>query len=159
NSIMPGHVVFVRFFLGYSDAFPFDRFLHLPDRHLDDAVEAFRKEWWTQDEKRVAYEKWYADFRQHTLDRLKQWQSQITTRPTTQPTPTTPTRPPTGPPRNLDEILGGPTEAGPTFQQIVLFEKWGTDQRLPNSRHGISNSFPLAWFDAKEHATAATEAL
>jgi hypothetical protein len=41
-----GHIVFVRFFPGYSDTFPYDRFLSVKDEQIAPTVAAICDEWW-----------------------------------------------------------------------------------------------------------------
>lgn len=45
---MSAHTVFVRFFFGYSDSFPYERFVHLKDDDCAGAIEALGEEWWSK---------------------------------------------------------------------------------------------------------------
>ena len=66
---MQGYFVFVRFFLGYSETFPFQRFVNLQDDEIADAVEILRKEWWSK----LANRKQLQESRQALRKRQEEW--------------------------------------------------------------------------------------
>jgi hypothetical protein len=144
---MPGYVVFVRFFLGYTESFPFDCFVHLKDDAIAGAVEALRKDWWSK----PANRKRVQASRRELASRRKDWAQGILARPG----------------RNL--CLPGATvsnadgqqaeETGPaSFEEIVAAAGWRCS--APDGlAHGITPRYPVAQFDTKELADDAAAAV
>jgi hypothetical protein len=145
---MPSHFVFVRFFLGYSDPFPFERFTHLNDEEINGALEVLRKEWLAH----PANAKTIEVSRRQQKRRLREWMRSC----------------PAWPGRAAAVSSGlakgaevQPLPTGePTMDEVAALAGWGAVQmRLGDSDHGITCRYPLARFSTKEYADAAAEAL
>jgi hypothetical protein len=145
---MLGHIVFVRFFLGYSEPFPFERFVHLNDNEIKGALEALRKEWLSEpaNVRRLEASRLELEERQRT------WSQSFLARPGRQSV--VPGGLPSG-------VKVQPSQRGePSFDEIASLAGWRLLQMsCGDSDHGITHRYPVAEFSTKEDADAAAEAL
>jgi hypothetical protein len=139
------YFVFVRFFLGYSDLFPFDRFVRLQDAEIAVAVESLRDEWWGDSANRSCF----VEAERVAMSR---------------PRPTATARPgnnqhlprqfaPTPPPRRTAH------RGVPSFPQVARFARWWDGTTFGDSGYGISRPHTVARFDKKTGAETAATAL
>jgi hypothetical protein len=160
---MPGYFVFVRFFFGYSNSFPFEQFANVKDGDLVRVAEAFGKRWWSKPANRrrlqTARAKWVREWKKRRKEqeaKVREWkQGELagpgvnwllpdTERSKAPPKPKAPT------------VRTG----APNFQEIANLEGW----RVPHGfildwLHDISNRYPVAHFNRKGLAVAAAAAL
>lgn len=145
---MSGYVVFVRFFPGYTESFPFQRFANLNDDDIKGAVDALRKEWW----KDPANRRQVQVSRKETEERVREWNQAALARP--------------GVNRSLPwqeapEGAGAPAlrTGTPSLEEVAVVAGWGTPMASEDLPYGISRRYPVALFKAKEDADAAAAAL
>lgn len=147
---MSGHIVFVRFFLGYSDSFPFDRFLRLPDGSgaIEAAMEALRKEWW----RKRANQNRYAESQAELEGRRRKWREVALAQPSRN------THLPWSDCPDGDEPL--PKRTGtPSFEEVARVAGWWDGTTCGGMVFGISRRYPVARFDTEDAASIAAAAL
>lgn len=135
RTVMPGQIVFVRFFLGFADSFQFDRFLRLRDDEIGGAVDALKAKWWRDPSNRRRFQA----SQKKVLENKRKWLGHMDVKlPTAQVRITT--RAPV-----------------PSFKDIAVMAGW----RLVNigDNHGITCRYPVARFRSKKGADSAAAAL
>lgn len=75
---MPGYFVFVRFFLHYTDLFPFAEVASLRREAIGPALEAIADEWWADD----AHRTYVADLLARREQRIREWNEGAVAKPT-----------------------------------------------------------------------------
>jgi hypothetical protein len=151
-----GHIVFVRFFPGYSDSFPYDRFLGIKGEQIAETVAALCDEWWKNPTNRTRLREARSGQTPEELElrkRQKQWSKAGLAR-----AGRTLGLPKTG--SSALEAEAATRKGKPTLAEIAEVEGWSepsTFQAFPP--HQISNRFPLARFESAEHAEMVSDAL
>jgi hypothetical protein len=81
---MSVHTVFVRFFLGYSDTFPYDRVANLKDAEISPAMDQLREDWLKKPANRGELKRQRAEFKRQQAECMKRklewWGGGITRR-------------------------------------------------------------------------------
>jgi hypothetical protein len=148
---MHGYLVFVRFFLGYSKSFPFERFLHLDDADIDGAVEALRREWRSDGANAARLRA----SRRELERRAREWKESGLARPGRSMgwgVPGSAARP--------EDADPTPEEARePSFEEVAAEAGWGHPTALGDSRYGITHRYPLRGYATEEAARDAVAAL
>jgi hypothetical protein len=148
---MHGYLVFVRFFLGYSESFPFERFLHVDDADIDGAVEALRREWWSDPANAARLRA----SRRELESRVREWNESGLARPGRSMGWGLPGR--AARPEDADPA---PDEARePSFVEVAAEAGWGHPTALGDWRYGISHRYPLRRYPTEEAARDAVAAL
>src|SRR5262245_36429419 len=85
---MTGHILFVRFFAGYTPAFLYHRFVSLPDDKVASALEAMCNEWNQNSRNRKRLQKWRAEqlraetrSRKESAKEVQRWDAGTLARP------------------------------------------------------------------------------
>jgi hypothetical protein len=145
---MSAYFVFVRFFLGYTERFPFERFAHLGDDEINDTLEELRKEWLSEPANARSVE----TSRRELQERQRTWSQSFLAKPG---------RSAAVPPGRPDGVRLQPPRTGePSFDEVATLAGWRAAQMsCGDSAHGITHGYPLARFSTKEDADAAAEAL
>jgi hypothetical protein len=133
---MPGYFVFVRFFLGYSETFPFERFIKLHDNDIADAVETLRKEWWSKPANRKQVE----ESRKALRKRQEEWSEGCLAVPLGSH------------PKPLDSNAGVEVyqvpSGTPDFEELAREAEWKTTS-FQAGCSGISRRYPVAFLGKK----------
>jgi hypothetical protein len=128
---MARHVLFVRFFLEYSETFPYDRVLSLPDSDVRAALEQLRDEKWA--DPNVQSEN--AKIESELSKRRKQW-AKATGRPA----------------KNSPSV--------PDLPDVFRIAEWGGgNSAAPGLEYGVSRRYALAICDDEQTAASACHAL
>lgn len=146
---MPGHIVAVRFFAGYTSSFPYDAFDGLRDEEVEGAAEALRQKWWNDSDNRRRFNALWNSIDRGPLDtsRLRELLKIPVFEQTTQRCPLPATTAAWGKERPPD-FLAIATAAGWRFVAVGDF--------LP---YCISDRYPLVRFDDRQDADDAVSAL
>jgi hypothetical protein len=160
---MPGYVVFVRFFLGYTESFPFDRFTHLKDDAIGNALEALRKEWWRKpaNRQRIRAERDEQRRQQKELEQLQEdWLQGAVARPGWNPglPAVTTSKADDALAKRVDDAPAQHMNA-PSFEEIAAAAGWWNRTGLDAFPFDISRRYPVARFDSKRLAEDAAAAL
>jgi hypothetical protein len=143
---MSAHFVCVRFFLGYTASFPFDRFLHLKDHEIGSSVEALAKEWWNKPTNR----KYFQESETRRLEKQREWLQAGLAVPPGNSFARQRTR------DDVVELPARPTGT-PTVEQIIVAAGWGAPALC--GQYGITDRYPVARYSTEESANIATTAL
>lgn len=151
---MSAHIVFVRFFAGYSDEFPYRRILQLDDLSIPDGIESICKKWVGKPANRTRLKAWRTkqkEIRTQTEQKSREWNGGCVARPgKTQM-------------MNVSEPVYDEPSANsflPTFFEVASIESWRSTPILDLfSPLGISGRFPVAKFNSRRNANVGADAL
>jgi hypothetical protein len=142
---MSRYLVFVRFFLGYSAPFPFDRFLRLEDEEIDAAIMSLRDEWWANSGNRKR-------FVERERAALARPVPTVTARPGRHLHLRQPYAPRTPPQRTARNGVPG-------FEEVARCAGWWDGMTFGGSACGISRRYAIARFEKKSEADTAAAVL
>jgi hypothetical protein len=142
---MSSYFVCMRFFLGYTASFQFDRFLLLKDDEVGPAVEAMAKEWWSKPSNRTHFQQLEAE----RLEKHKKWLQAGLAMPNGHSFVQIGTR------YEVEPHVG--STGTPTVNQIAVTAGWGSPALC--GRYGITHRYPVARYSTKELANVAATAL
>ncbi|HEV3436966.1 MAG TPA: hypothetical protein VG122_06385 [Gemmata sp.] len=148
---MPGHIVFVRFFIGYRSSFPYDRFTCLKDDAVGAAIEALRQEWWTEPANRARFVTWRQEREQQRIET-----DILLGRRNQRPPPIDANV------QNFSVLIPpsfGEVRQAPPFLDIATVAGWRQLQSEEFPPHCISPRYPVARYETKERADVAVAAL
>jgi hypothetical protein len=153
---MSGHIVFVRFFPGYSGAFPYDRIAHLKDKEINAALESLSQRWWNEPANRESIKTFRAKVEEgrNALElRVLEWEQAHLARPGMNrcaPEETTPEVDTPQPER----------KGSPDFEEIACAAGWRDGQCYEEfPPYSISPRYAVARVEDEDSATAVAEAL
>lgn len=141
---MSGHLVFVRFFLDFTPDFPAHRFDHLSTDALGRAFEAVAREWLRDPDNQKRFRVYEAEqekLRAETNDLRRRWNRWVR-----------------GDARSLAEILIPKRTGKPGFWEVAEAAGWTCPKGFGTS-HGVSERWPVAWYEPRPAADLAAAAL
>src|SRR5262249_1202632 len=140
-AVMSTYYVFVRFFINYSESFPFDRVAPVKDEQVENALEVLGQEWLAKPENRQTLENWRKDF----VERVKKHHGSIIEPGSYHAFPV-----------SAPKVVSGaqikvPGEI-PEFEDVAAHAGWGRPANSDAFPHGISRRHPLGIIASKEVA-------